>query len=397
LSAIGRACISQALTSAARLHIAIFTGDFYPEQVGGQGIYAFEVATRAAQLGLDVTVVCPSGPARREHRYPEHMKVVFLNAASNAVSYGAALARVQRAVMAEADVLHVNELFGFSVSLLRAKRAGLVISSHNSYLDRFHAAQGLKKLKYLPLIACERLSYPLADRVIIGSEIERAPTLRLGVDEANIRTIPYGVDASRFADPEGAQRARTRSRLGIPAGARVALFVGRFVTRKKPQVVARAFRELCAEDPSFHGLLIGDGDMMETVREIAAGEPRLQLLGAVSFERLPEYYAAADVFTLPSVGEGSISLVVLEAAAAGLPLVLTRDSGGQSAVFEPGQNGETVELDDAADLAAGLRRAFQQQSRYGARSLKLVAEHFSWDACARQTVSCYKEAARSVR
>jgi glycosyltransferase involved in cell wall biosynthesis len=121
------------------------------------------------------------------------------------------------------------------------------------------------------------------------------------------------------------------------------------------------------------------------------------LLGAVPFERLPEYYAAADVFTLPSVGEGSISLVVLEAAAAGLPLVLTSDSSGQSAVFEPGQNGETVVLDDAADLAAGLRRAFQQQSRYGERSRQLVAEHFSWDACARQTVACYEDAARSVR
>jgi glycosyltransferase involved in cell wall biosynthesis len=396
LSAIGRACISQPLKSAAPLRIAIFTGDFYPEQVGGQGIYAFEIATRAAQLGLDVTVVCPSSPGRREHRYPERLKVVFLNTAANAVSYGAALARVQGAVMADADVLHVNELFGFSVSLLRPKRAGLVISSHNSYLDRLHAAQGAKKLMYLPLVACERLSYPLADRLIIGSEIERAPALRLGVADAKVCTIPYGVEASRFSDPAGAQRAATRERLGIPAGARVALFVARFVTRKKPHVVARAFRELCAEDPSFHGVLIGDGEMMDGVREIAAGEARIQLLGAVPFERLPEYYAAADVFTLPSVGEGSISLVVLEAAAAGLPLVLTSDSGGQSAVFEPGQNGELVVLDDAADLAAGLRRALAQQGRYGERSRQLVAEHFSWDACARQTVACY-DAASSAR
>jgi glycosyltransferase involved in cell wall biosynthesis len=380
--------------SSAPLRVAVFTGDFYPDQVGGQGIYAFEVATRAAALGLEVTVVCLANEARIAHRYPDGMRMHFVDAAPNVLSYTVAIERVRNSVTANANVVHVNELFGFSVSALRSKSWGLIVSSHNSYLDRFHAARGLKKLIYPPLLALERLTYPRADRLIIGSEIERAPARSLGVENEKIRLVPYGVEAARFADPTRSQRAKTRARLGIPEAARVALFVGRFVERKKPHVVARAFRALASEDPSFYGLLIGDGPMMSGVQETIGGEPRVRALGAVPFAELHEYYTAADAFTLPSVGEGSISLVVLEAAAAGLPLVLTDDSSGQSAVFEAGRNGELVALGDAADLAAGLRRALARQIEYGARSKKLVEEHFSWDACTRLTVACYEEVAR---
>jgi glycosyltransferase involved in cell wall biosynthesis len=379
------------LTEIRPLRIALFTGDFYPEQIGGQGIYAFEIATRAAALGLELTVICPETRGRRAHRYPHGVRVRFLRSASNALTYTARLLPQQAALVARADVLHVNELFGLSVSLLRPRKAGLVISSHNAYLDRFHAARAASKLKFLPLIGLERLTYPRADRLIIGSEIERAPALRLGVKNARIAAIPYGVEAARFRDHKGERRAETRARLGIPAAARVALFVGRAVKRKKPQIVARAFRALADADSNFHGLILGDGEMAETVRTLIAGQPRVQQLGAVSFDDLPQYYAAADVFTLPSVGEGSISLSVLEAAAAGLALVLTEDSAGQSAVFEPGKNGELVLLDDADDLRAGLERAFARAREYGARSRELVAQHFSWDACARQTVALYHE------
>jgi glycosyltransferase involved in cell wall biosynthesis len=380
--------------SAAPLRVTVLTGDFYPDQVGGQGIYAYEVATRAAALGVDVSVVCLAAAARISHRYPDGLRVRFIRAGNNVISYTAALERVRRDAIQNADVVHVNELYGFSASLLRSKKRGLVVSSHNSYLDRFHAARGLKKLIYPPLIALERLSYPRADRLIIGSEIERAPARSLGVDDNKIRLIPYGVDALRFSDPSGARRAATRARLGLPEGARVGLFVGRFVERKKPHVVARAFRELAAEDPNFQGLLVGDGPMMPAVREVIGNETRIRTLGAVPFSELHEYYAAADVFTLPSVGEGSISLVVLEAAAAGLPLVLTEDSCGQSAVFEAGKNGELVTLDDVRGLAQGLRAALARQQEFGSRSRTLVEAHFSWDACARQTVDCYREVAR---
>jgi glycosyltransferase involved in cell wall biosynthesis len=381
------------LTKPQTLRVTLSSGDFYPEQIGGQGIYAFEIARELAQLGVRVRVICPHQHARALFTYPEGVEVRLLpKRTENPLFFSAAAARLRSALLRDCDVLHLNELFGFPLAFrLPHERHGLLIASHNAYLDRFHAARGLvKKLRYPPLIALEAATYRAADRVVIGSEIERRPLLTLGVAAERIAVVPYGVNASRFEDPEGVVRAEVRRELGIPAGARVVLFVGRFVERKKPHVVAAALRRLRAQDPSLMGILIGDGDWMSEVRSIVGSDAGIKLPGAVSFDTLPRYYAAADVFTLPSVGEGSISLVVLEAAAAGLPLVLTEDSSGKSPVFERGVNGELVPLDDDESLAAALRSALDQAERYGPRSRELVRRYFSWEAAARSTLREYE-------
>ncbi len=188
-----------------------------------------------------------------------------------------------------------------------------------------------------------------------------------------------------------------RRELGISDGARVVLFVGRFVERKKPHVVVEALGLLRARVPNLHGVLVGDGDMMDEVRARVGSDPSIHLTGAVPFPSLHRYYAAADVFTLPSVGEGSISLVVLEAASAGLPLVLTHDSSGQSPVFEPGSNGELVELGDAESLAGGLERALERAASYGPRSRAIIQARFSWEATTAATLDHYQAAVRARR
>jgi glycosyltransferase involved in cell wall biosynthesis len=377
------------------LRATMLAGDFYPEQVGGQGIYGFELASELVKLGVRVRVVCPYTSGRAAHAYGDGLELRLLPPETkNPLVYSAFALRERARLLADTDVLHVNELFGFPLAArLPAEQHGLVVASHNAYLDRFHAARGfVKKLKYPPLIGLESVTYRAADRVLIGSEIERQPLRTLGVPDERIAVVPYGVTARRFEDPGGAVRSEVRRELGIVPEARVVLFVGRFVERKKPHVVARALRALRAEQPDIVGILVGDGELMPEVRAQAGGDAGIHLVGAVSFEALPRYYAAADAFTLPSVGEGSISLVVLEAAAAGLPLVLTADSAGQSPVFERGVNGELVPLDDAERLRAALVSALAHAERYGARSRALVREHFSWEAAARSTLREYERA-----
>ncbi len=377
------------------LRATMLAGDFYPEQVGGQGIYGFELASELAKLGVRMRIVCPHTSGRAAHVYGGGLEVRLLPAAAKNPLVYSVLALAERArLLADTDVLHVNELFGFPLTArLPGERHALVVASHNAYLDRFHAARGLlKKLRYPPLIALESVSYRAADRVLIGSELERQPLRTLGVRDERIAVVAYGVTARRFEDPDGVTRAAVRRELGIAPEARVVLFVGRFVERKKPHVVARALRALRAEQPQIVGILVGDGELMPEVRAEVGGDAGIHLVGAVPFASLPRYYAAADAFTLPSVGEGSISLVVLEAAAAGLPLVLTQDSAGDSAVFERGVNGELVALDDADGLRRALVTALANAERYGARSRALVREHFSWEAAARSTLREYEQA-----
>ncbi|HWP05055.1 MAG TPA: glycosyltransferase family 4 protein [Polyangiaceae bacterium] len=382
------------------LRVTMLTGDFSPEQIGGQGIYAYEVARRLAGFGHHVRVYCPRTPERAAFSYPAGLELRFLSPGTrNPLLFSAEAAALRREIVTGSDVLHVNELFGFPLTWrLPHERHALLVSSHNGYQDRMIAARRfVSKLKYPPLIALEGLSYRFADHVFIGSEIERAPMRRLGIADRRIACVPYGVDTERFAGSNAALRAEVRSELGIPMDARVVLFVGRFVERKKPHVVAEALGLLNGRVPNLHGVLVGDGEYMSEVRARIGSATNVHLTGAVPFSSLHRYYAAADVFTLPSVGEGSISLVVLEAASAGLPLVLTDDSSGQSAVFEPGRNGELVELGDARSLAEGLARALERASVYGPRSRAIIQAHFSWEATAAATLAHYQSALHARR
>lgn len=371
------------------------TGDFYPDQTGGQGIYAYEITRRIAESGWRVSVITVGRERRLSFPYPRNLKLLTLppNTKDNPLSFNIAAALRRPSVSSPGSVLHINELFGFPFSLRRPPGTrALVISSHNSYLERFRAAKGfVKKLKYPPLMLLERLTYPKADRLIIGSEIERQPAIALGVRPERIRLIPYGVDIERFRDPSGARRKKIRDGLHIPQDAPVVIFVGRFVERKKPHIVAQALMHLRTSVPNLHALFIGDGEMMADVRSVVGDTSSFRLLGAVPFEQLPEYYLASDVFTLPSVGEGSISLAVIEAAAAGLPLVLTEDSAGGSSIFESGSNGVTVQVNDVVDLANALLSCLRRRQSYGARSRTIVNKRFSWDACAKSTIACYEE------
>jgi glycosyltransferase involved in cell wall biosynthesis len=386
--------------ASAPLRVTMLTGDFCPEQIGGQGIYAYEVARRLVELGHRVRIYCPQTPERVGFVYPPELEVRFLPAHTrNPLLYSAEAALRRREILADTDVLHVNELFGFPLTWrLPHERHALLVSSHNGYQDRMLAARRLvAKLKYPPLIALEAGSYRFADTVFIGSDIERAPMRRLGIPDRRIALVPYGVDTRRFDGSNGALRARIRAELGIPLDAKVVLFVGRFVERKKPHVVAEALRLLGPRVPGLHGVLVGDGEYMAEVRARVGTATNVHLTGAVPFTELHHYYAAADVFTLPSVGEGSISLVVLEAASAGLPLVLTEDSSGQSAVFEPGSNGELVALGDAPSLATGLERALERAASYGPRSRAIVQALFSWEATAAATLHHYRAALSARR
>jgi len=142
-----------------------------------------------------------------------------------------------------------------------------------------------------------------------------------------------GVDCARFrSDP--AARADIRAALGIPAEATLALFMGRFTADKGIFDLAQAFAQAAAARPHLWLLLVGPDEEKVT--------PKLhQLLGSVAertrftgFTDTPErYMAAADFLCLPSYREG-FGMVILEAAAAGIPSIGSRIYGISDAIVE---------------------------------------------------------------
>ncbi|MGY5779174.1 glycosyltransferase family 4 protein [Rhizobium sp. LEGMi135b] len=190
----------------------------------------------------------------------------------------------------------------------------------------------------------------LTDRLVCVSQDEYNHALSLGIPEKRLRVVVNGVNA-----PPLSQRAAIRRRYGIPQDALLFGFVGRMTRQKAPERLVEAFARIATQLPQAHLLMIGIGELDDATRKMikAAGlEDRARIDGSVPGVTAIDTF---DVVVMPSRYE-AMSYVMLEAAAAGKPLLLA-DVGGARTVLEHGKNGYIVpNSDDPEALAAAMAR-----------------------------------------
>ncbi|HYT38703.1 MAG TPA: glycosyltransferase family 4 protein, partial [Acidimicrobiia bacterium] len=176
--------------------------------------------------------------------------------------------------------------------------------------------------------------------------------------------IPPGVDVDRFrpGPDDGAARAATRKRFGLPEGAPLVLGVSRLVPRKGFDVLIDAVARLARSADTVHLALAGSGRDRDRLARRAAraglGE-RFHLLGRVPDHDLAAVYGAADVFAMccrerwGGLEAEGFGIVFLEAAACGVPAVAGR-SGGAWEALDDGVTGFVVDPLDAGAVAGAL-------------------------------------------
>lgn len=217
-----------------------------------------------------------------------------------------------------------------------------------------------------------------------GAELER----HYQVPRERIAVIPNGVDPGAFnasAYPEAAWDLR-RS-LSLPASAMIALLIGTYV-RKGLETAIHAVKKTGIED--LHLVVAGAGDAEQAHAWAAAagmGE-RLHLLGPRDDpERL---FAASDVFVLPTRYE-PFGMVIVEAMASGLPVVVS-ETAGAAELIRHGENGFLVaEPDDIDGFADGIRAALTAAPALG-RSARSTAMSVAWPRIAELTEATYHRA-----
>lgn len=193
----------------------------------------------------------------------------------------------------------------------------------------------------------ERLLCQITDGIILVSEEERRGAIACGLPKHKLFVAYNGIEASNL--PE---RGEARKRLGLNDNNVYVGFVGRLVREKAPERLISAFASLASRFPDLRLLVVGDGPLASKLYRLAE---RLGLNGRISWlhnAHGPDIIPAFDIFVMPSVYEG-FPYVLVEAAAAGLPIVATQ-VGGTSAIIRERVNGFIVS--DSDDLAQTIAR-----------------------------------------
>lgn len=233
-----------------------------------------------------------------------------------------------------------------------------------------------QRFYWLDKLAFKRLSTKIwknAARVVANSQGLKDLALHSSPDQS-IEIIPNGVDADSFATR---QTFMANGKLNL-------LFVGRLIPRKGVDYLVQAIQGL--QDVRL--TIVGDGPMLEEL-ENAASDLDVHFTGPMDHEDLKAIYPQHDVFVLPSLNEG-MSNTVLEAMAAGLPLIVT-DTGGTGELVDG--NGFVVPKSDSDAIRASIVKFLDNRITLptkGRRSREL-AMGMAWDKIAGMYGDIYKK------
>lgn len=291
------------------------------------------------------------------------------------------------------------------VWLRRSWGIPLVHMFHTLGVMKNRVARSVEEVETSRRVAIERQLLRAADAIVAATPLDRAQMVwHYGADPDRIRVIPCGVDLDLFR-PQPQVAARVR--LGLSPQEQLLLCVGRMEPLKGMDCLIRALALLYTRHPDWRDtvrvILVGGGSeaqpdlwnteqrRLATLRVESGVADRVSFLGAQPQQRLPDYYAAADVVVIPSHYE-SFGMVALEALACGTPVVASH-VGGLSYTIEDGRNGLLVPPDNPEALADRLERLLTDVDlaltlRHAARQR---AQSYAWSSVARRMIQLYRE------
>ena len=273
------------------------------------------------------------------------------------------------------DLLHFHEPFVPFLSLF------LLRESRSVNVATFHAYAGFSP------------SYELGSRLMRGhasrlhGRIAVSAAARHFIDRffpGDYKVVPNGVDVPRFAGAVPVARWQD----GVPS----VLFVGRLEPRKGVLDLLKAHRILRKTGSGNRLLIVGSGPQEREARRYVAtrGLQEVELLGRVSDDEKAQLFRTVDVFASPATGGESFGIVLLEAMAAGAPIVAS-DIHGYKGVVRRGREGLLVPPHEPKELAKAIARLLGDPDLRAEMSAagRLRAEAFSWPRVAARVEEYY--------
>jgi glycosyltransferase involved in cell wall biosynthesis len=226
-----------------------------------------------------------------------------------------------------------------------------------------------------------RLVFNAADYSLAPSRLIQDYMTGLGVERVGL--WKRGVDAEKFNPRYRSAAMRDALSDGHPEDT-LLIYVGRLSSEKQIEQIKPVLERV----PGTRLALVGNGPSRESLEAHFAGTPT-KFMGYLKGEALSQAYASADIFVFPSALE-TFGLVVVEAMAAGLPVVSSR-VGGVRDVVEEGRTGYTFDVNDVDALVDGVRKIAVSRERIAqmGRDARAFAETQSWEAMMDEVIDHY--------
>jgi len=205
---------------------------------------------------------------------------------------------------------------------------------------------------------------------------------KIGKNSENFAVIPMGCDTKKFNS--SLYPNNFFKRMGI--NSLIVLFVGRLAEKKGISYLIEALKDDCLDNIDYKLIIVGEGPLLMQLKEIAKRfnvEGKIIFLGEKSHDELPEIYASADVFCAPSItasdgDKEGFSLVLIEAASSGLPVIVTRRGEDESVINNvTGIAVEEKRSDEITRAIYELLSSDQLRIEYGKNGIE-HAKQFDW-------------------
>ena len=218
--------------------------------------------------------------------------------------------------------------------------------------------QELKKNKIIT--ACKhlylRFLFLFIDRFLFIGKQNKLFYQSLGVKENRLIFTPYAVDNDRFRNSSGAISAEAaKEKVKLPLNKKIILYSGKYISKKRPMDLLKAFHESAAENALL--VLLGDGELryeMEAYIKAHKLQTKVILTGFINQSEIPVYYKAADVFVMCSGLGETWGLSVNEAMNFGLPVIVSDTCGCAYDLVIDKVNGAVFETGNIAQLGSLL-------------------------------------------
>jgi len=365
------------------MRVAMVTQSYYPS-LGGVTEHVHNLSRALRRLGCEVTIIT-SGP-NREHD-PSIIRVGInmpfpINGAIVNVTVGVDLVRRLQSILSKGfDVIHIHCPLEPTLPLAALMATRRVDSP---VVGTFHMAARISPAYEVFGGILRKYARRLNVRIAVSQAARR---FAMRYFPGTYTVIPNGVDFERFSQADQTVRELDDGKINF-------LYVGRFDPRKQVPALIQAFKRMAAERGDCRLVLVGNGVTYPgclAAAGLMVGR-KIIFVGRVQPEVLPAYYHSADVFCSIPTGSESFGIVLLEAMAAGKP-VIASDIDGYREIVTSGREGILVRPDDKAAVARAMAELASdsklraRMGQYGSER----AKQYDWQLIARRIYRIYQE------